>query len=336
MAAPDCLERARLLVEPALEAAVDRLCADLRLPAGYHFGWDEHNGSPAGVGAGKGLRPTLALLSAEAVGAPAEVGVPGAVAVELVHNFSLVHDDIIDGDTERRHRATVWSAFGVDDAVISGDALHTLAFQVLLDDPTPERVVATTRLVDATAAMIAGQAADMAFDDRLDVDLAACLAMEADKTGALLGYAASVGAVLAGADTTRVNALEAFGQEMGLAFQAVDDVLGIWGDPTVTGKAAGNDLRERKKSLPVALVLDAGDSAADELRAVYAGDGDLSDADVIRVAALIEEAGGRDRTVVEARQHLDTALDTLGGVDLVETVVVELAGLACFVVERDF
>ena len=186
MAAPDCLERARLLVEPALEAAVDRLCADLRLPARYHFGWDEHNGSTAGVGAGKGLRPTLALLSAEAVGAPAEVGVPGAVAVELGHNFSLVHDDIIDGDTERRHRATVWSAFGVDDAVMSGDALHTLAFQVLLDDPTPERVVATTRLVDATAAMIAGQAADMAFDDRLDVDLAACLAMEADKTGALL------------------------------------------------------------------------------------------------------------------------------------------------------
>ena len=202
--------------------------------------------------------------------------------------------------------------------------------------PPPARGVAPTRLVDATAAMIAGQAADMAFDDRLDVDLAACLAMEADKTGALLGYAASVGAVLAGADTTRVNALEAFGQEMGLAFQAVDDVLGIWGDPTGTGKAAGNDLRERKKSLPVALVLNAGDSAADELRAVYAGDGDLSDADVARAAALIEEAGGRDRTVVEVRQHLETALATLGGVDLVETVVVELAGLACFVADRDF
>jgi len=336
MTAPAVLERARLLVEPAMAAAVDRLCGELRLPSRYHFGWVEADGSPSGAESGKGLRPALAILSAEAVGALGATAVPGAVAVELVHNFSLVHDDIIDGDTERRHRATVWSAFGVDDAVISGDALHTLAFQVLLDDPTPERVVATTRLVDATAAMIAGQAADMAFDDRLDVDLAACLAMEADKTGALLGYAASVGAVLAGADTTRVNALEAFGQEMGLAFQAVDDVLGIWGDPTVTGKAAGNDLRERKKSLPVALVLDAGDSAADELRAVYAGDGDLSDADVIRVAALIEEAGGRDRTVVEARQHLDTALDTLGGVGLVETVVVELAGLACFVVERDF
>tara|TARA_Y100000590_G_scaffold468560_1_gene651720 strand:+ start:1739 stop:2749 length:1011 start_codon:yes stop_codon:yes gene_type:complete len=336
MAVPDCLERARLLVEPALEAAVNRMCADLRLPARYHFGWDEQNGSSTGVGMGKGLRPTLALLSAEAVGAPAEVGVPGAVAVELVHNFSLVHDDIIDGDTERRHRATVWSAFGVDDAVITGDALHTLAFQVLLDDPTPERVVATTRLVNATAVMIAGQAADMAFDDRLNVDLAACLAMESAKTGALLGYAASVGAVLAGADTDQVNALEAFGQEVGLAFQAVDDVLGIWGDPTVTGKAAGNDLRERKKSLPVALVLDVDDEAADELRAVYTGDGDLSDADVARAAALIEEAGGRDRTVVEARQHLDAALDSLEGVDLAETVIAELVGLACFVTDRDF
>ena len=336
MAAPAVLARCRALVEPALAAAVRELADELLPAICYHFGWADPDGAPAEVDTGKRLRPALAVLSAEAVGAEVSVALPGALAVELVHNFSLVHDDIIDGDTERRHRATVWSAFGVDDAVISGDALHTLAFQVLLDDPTPERVVATTRLVDATAAMIAGQAADMAFDDRLDVDLVACLAMEADKTGALLGYAASVGAVLAGADTTRVNALEAFGQEMGLAFQAVDDVLGIWGDPTVTGKAAGNDLRERKKSLPVALVLDAGDSAADELRAVYAGDGDLSDADVARAAALIEEAGGRDRTVVEARQHLDTALDTLGGVGLVETVVVELAGLACFVAERDF
>jgi len=336
MTAPAVLERARLLVEPAVAAAVDRLCGELRLPSRYHFGWVEADGSPSGAESGKGLRPALAILSAEAVGAPGATAVPGAVAAELVHNFSLIHDDIIDGDTRRRHRPTVWSAFGVEDAVISGDALHNLAYQVLLAEPTPERGLAATRLVEATAAMIAGQAADMAFDDLADVDLDACLAMEADKTGALLGYAASVGAVLAGADTTRVNALEAFGQEMGLAFQAVDDVLGIWGDPTVTGKAAGNDLRERKKSLPVALVLDAGDSAADELRAVYAGDGDLSDADVVRVAALIEEAGGRDRTVVEARQHLDTALDTLGGVGLVETVVVELAGLACFVVERDF
>jgi geranylgeranyl diphosphate synthase type I len=258
------------------------------------------------------------------------------VAAELVHNFSLVHDDIIDGDTRRRHRPTVWSAFGVEDAVISGDALHNLAYQVLLDEPTPERVSAATRLVEATAAMIAGQAADMAFDDLADVDLDACLAMEADKTGALLGYSASVGAVLAGAGCGEVDALEAYGRELGLAFQAVDDVLGIWGDPAVTGKAAGNDLRERKKSMPVAIVLSGRDDAAERLRAVYDLDRDLTDADVGRATAAIEAAGGRDRTVAEARKHLDAALDAVSGVGLVDPAVEELARLARFVAEREF
>ena len=140
MAAPAVLERSRLLVQPAIAAAVDRLCVELRRPSRYHFGWTEVDGSPSNAGSGKGLRPALAILSAEAVGAAGATAVPGAVATELVHNFSLVHDDIIDGDTERRHRATVWSAFGTDEAIISGDALHNLAYQVLLDDPSPHRL----------------------------------------------------------------------------------------------------------------------------------------------------------------------------------------------------
>ena len=336
MAPPAVLERARLLVEPAMEAAVDRLCVKLRLPSRYHFGWTEADVPPSNAGSGKGLRPALAILSAEAVGAPGSTAVPGAVATELVHNFSLVHDDIIDGDTIRRHRPTVWSTFGVEDAIISGDALHNLAYQVLLDDPTQQRVAAATRLATATAAMIAGQAADMAFDDMTGIDLEACLAMEADKTGALLGYSASVGAVLAGAAGDHIDALEAYGRELGLAFQAVDDVLGIWGDPSVTGKAAGNDLRERKKSMPVAIVLSGHDEAAEQLRAVYGLEGDLTDADVDRATAVIEAAGGRDRTVAEARLHLDAALDSVADVGLVDTAVGELADLARFVAERDF
>ena len=341
---PAVLVRARELVEPALVAAVDRLCDELRLPARYHFGWVEADGSPSTAGPGKGLRPALAVLSAEAVGADGAVAVPGAAAVELVHNFSLVHDDIVDGDVERRHRPTVWAVFGVDDAVISGDALHNLAFQVLLDtpngqsggEPSPERVRATIRLVTATTAMIAGQSADMAFDDLPEVDLAACLAMEADKTGALLGYSASVGAVLAGAPAHQVDALEVYGQELGLAFQAVDDVLGIWGDPSVTGKAAGNDLRERKKSMPVASVLSGGGTAAAELRAVYDVAGDLSDDDVERASAVIEAAGGRDDTIAEASRRLDAALAAIDGVGLEVGAVDELTGLARFVAEREF
>tara|TARA_B100000586_G_scaffold243573_1_gene198058 strand:- start:142 stop:672 length:531 start_codon:yes stop_codon:yes gene_type:complete len=176
----------------------------------------------------------------------------------------------------------------------------------------------------------------MAFDDLPEVDLAACLAMEADKTGALLGYSASVGAVLAGAPDDQVDALEAFGRELGLAFQAVDDVLGIWGDPAVTGKATGNDLRERKKSMPVAMVLSAGDAAADELRAIYDVDGDLTDDHVVRATSILETAGGRDGTVAEARRRLDAALAALDDVGLEAGAVEELAGLARFVAERDF
>jgi geranylgeranyl diphosphate synthase type I len=255
--------------------------------------------------------------------------------VELIHNYSLVHDDIIDGDTERRHRTTVWAAFGVDDAVISGDALHTLAFQVLLADPTPERVAATVRLAEATAAMLAGQAADMAFDDQPVVTLQDCLEMEAGKTGALLGYSASVGAVLAGAPDQQVAALDAYGRSLGLAFQAVDDVLGIWGDPVATGKAAGNDLRERKKSMPVAFVISAGDGAAQELRALYDQPGHLSDVDIERATQIIETAGGRQRTEQEAQTHLTAALAALEGAGLVDESVEELHGLANFVATRN-
>ena len=336
MSDPEILERARLLVEPAMVAAVDGLCVELGLPARYHLGWAEADGSPSIVGAGKGLRPALAVLSAESVAASGEVAIPGAVAVELVHNFSLIHDDIIDGDVERRHRATVWAAFGTDDAIISGDAFHNLAFQVLLGEPTPERVAATTRLARATSAMLAGQAADMALDDLPVVSLEDCLAMEADKTGALVGCAASIGAVLAGAPQTTVDALDSFGRELGLAFQAVDDVLGIWGDPAVTGKAVGNDLRERKKSMPVAVVLAGGSGLAVDLAAIYDQPGDLSDDDVDHATGIIEAAGGRERTEAEAASRLESALASLDALTTSAEVDAEIRGLARFVVERNF
>ena len=191
-------------------------------------------------------------------GGEAEAAVPGAVALELVHNFSLIHDDIMDGDRSRRHRRTVWDVYGVGDAIIVGDALHTLAFRVLLDEGTPAAAAAMPKLTEATAAMIAGQAQDLALERRSDGTVAECVLMEHDKTAALLGGSVAVGALLAGAPPGTAATLERFGVELGLAFQAIDDVLGIWGDPQVTGKPVGSDLRERKKSLPVMLAIAAG------------------------------------------------------------------------------
>ena len=139
------LARAALVVAPALDEAVGRLSPSLQGPVHHHL-----------AGGGKRVRAALSLLSATAAGAAEEIGVVGAVAIELIHNFSLIHDDIIDGDTERRHRSTVWSEFGIGPAIIAGDALATLALQVLLDDPTAERVRAARCLVEATQVMIAG------------------------------------------------------------------------------------------------------------------------------------------------------------------------------------
>ncbi|WP_420612417.1 polyprenyl synthetase family protein [Candidatus Spongiisocius sp.] len=335
-ATPDLLERTGAMVQPALIEAVGRLPAGLALPVRYHFGWIDQAGSPVpNPRHGKGIRPALALLSAEAVGAAAEVALPGAVAVEIVHNFSLVHDDIIDNDPERRHRATVWKTFGAGDAIIAGDAMMLLGLELLLDRPSPQRVAAAADLVRATASMIAGQHMDMSFDRSGDVDVDLSWEMVSLKTGALLAHSSAVGAILAGAPERTVRRLRTFGLELGRGFQAIDDLLGIWGDPSVTGKPAGNDLRERKKSIPVAVALASGSEAGERLADLYAGE-HLDDDGIEAAAALVEEAGGREATATAARDCMRRAADALGGADIDTRVAGELVDLAAFVVERDF
>ena len=325
---PAILDRAKKLVDPAIAAALSGLCDELRVPADYHF-----------KGRGKGTRPALAVLSAEAMGAPSETGVPGAVAIELIHDFSLIHDDIIDNDAERRHRTTVWAKFGTGVGVVVGDALHALALEVLLSDPTPPRVTAAKHLAEAASAMIAGQSMDMAFEEMPSVTLEQCLVMEQGKTGALLSYASSVGAILAGADQTVVEDLADFGAHMGAAFQAVDDLLGIWGDPERTGKPAGSDLRERKKSLPVVIALNSDTPAAEELAVLYARP-DWGEESVDAARALVAAGGGREQAEALARSHYDLAVSVLDSLakreEIVGEAVEEIRALADFIVGRDF
>jgi geranylgeranyl diphosphate synthase type I len=335
---PEVLKRARELVVPELRRAVSRLTPEIRPVVEYHLGWADAEGRPSGGDGGKGVRQALAVLSAEAVGAPGSIGVPGAVAVELVHNFSLIHDDVIDGDAERRHRPTVWALFGVGRAVIVGDALLALAQQIVLESAAEgpaNPALAARRIADATAAMISGQALDMAFESVPIVDVAGCLAMEAGKTGALLACSSSIGAILAGAPDVTVERLDTFGMELGLAFQAVDDLLGIWGDPVSTGKPAWSDLRAHKKTLPVASALAVGDARSDELAALLAAE-HLEEHQVARAAQLVEECGGRSATQDEADRRLAAALDAIEQAKLVDSAAEELAEVAHFVVDREF
>ncbi|MQS99073.1 polyprenyl synthetase family protein [Streptomyces jumonjinensis] len=334
------LERGRALSTPVLRAAVDRLAAPMDTVAAYHFGWIDAQGRPADGDGGKAVRPALALLSAEVVGARPEVGVPGAVAVELVHNFSLLHDDLMDGDEQRRHRDTVWKVHGPAQAILVGDALFALANELLLELGTVEAGRATRRLTAATRGLIDGQAQDISFEHRERVTVEECLEMEGNKTGALLACAVSIGAVLGGADDRTADTLEAYGYHLGLAFQAVDDLLGIWGDPVATGKQTWSDLRQRKKSLPVVAALAEGGAASRQLGELLAADAkstefaSFSEEEFAVRAALIEEAGGREWTSQEARRQHAVAIEALDGIEMPDLVRAQLVALADFVVVR--
>jgi geranylgeranyl diphosphate synthase, type I len=337
VALPATLERSRDLVEPHLRAAVDRLDEHSRQVAAYHHGWIEADGRPA-AGGGKAIRPALALLSASAAGASAEVGIPGAVAVELVHNFSLLHDDLMDHDVQRRHRATVWAVWGPSTAILVGDAMLALAQQVLADVGGDAAVAAIALLGGATQELIRGQMADLAFERRTTVSVEECVSMAAGKTGALLACATAIGAVLAGAPAPIVAALQTFGDELGLAFQLVDDLLGIWGDTAVTGKPVGSDLRARKKSLPIAYAISSGTPAGDELTAwlneSVAERGD-TDEQIEHAAQLVDAAGGRQWAQTEAEARLAAGARALASVELDQTAREELMAMGRFVLVRN-
>ncbi|MDN5749879.1 MAG: polyprenyl synthetase family protein [Pseudonocardia sp.] len=334
--APTCLAEARRLVGPELARIVERLDDANQIVVRYHLGWTDADGAVAdGVEGGKALRPALALLSARVAGAPAAVAVTAAAAVELVHNFSLLHDDLMDGDTQRRHRPTAWTVFGRAAAVLAGDGLLALAAEVLLEDPSAAAATATRSLLAATGQLVAGQSADLQFEDRMDVSLAECLQMAAGKTGALLACSASIGAQLAQADPYVVARLGAFGAEVGLAFQFVDDLLGLWGDPATTGKPVLADLRCRKKSLPIVHALTSDTAAGKRLDGLYSQPEPLTEDQLHEAAAAVEDAGSRawaeaecDRLLAEALRHLESIGQPGSAVD-------ELAGLAAFVVRRN-
>jgi geranylgeranyl diphosphate synthase type I len=334
---PAGVQVARDLVGPAIENAVGRLSPDVGAVAAYHLGLADASGQPLAVrgGAGKALRPALALLSARAAGAGPERGVPPAAAVELVHNFSLLHDDIMDGDTERRHRPTAWTVFGIGGAILAGDALLVLAEDLLLEQP-PYGVWSARCLSAAVQRLIAGQGADLAFERRADVQVDECLDMAGNKTAALMACACSIGAIHIGAPATLAMSLAAFGSHAGLAFQMTDDLLGIWGAPELTGKPVGSDLRARKKSMPVVAALNSGTDAGADLARLLAKPGQLSEEDVERAACLVEAAGGKERTEAIADSALGSAFESLGQADMPEDVRAEFTGIAEFITARQW
>jgi geranylgeranyl diphosphate synthase type I len=330
----DTLSYSWELIQPSLRSALDRLDPGVRHLCGYHLGFWDEQGEPDRP-RGKGVRGVLALLSAQAGGSPVEVGLPAAAAVELVHNFSLLHDDLMDGDRTRRHRPTVWAVFGSGQAILAGDALLGLADEVLAEAPSANRSWAIRCLAASTRRLIAGQLADLAFETRRDVTLSECLQMAADKTAALLSCAASIGAVLANTPADLTLRLAQFGEHLGVGYQLIDDILGIWGSPEATGKPVLSDLRAKKKSLPVVAALTSSTAAGERLAALYLTDAQFTDAQLAEAADLVQQAGGRAWAENTADAELATALELIRSDEIPFDVAEELRRLAIRLSGRD-
>lgn len=308
-------ERYRSLTQQEMRAAIgdseDGLYAWMR----YHLGWEDRGGRALEARRGKMLRPVGLLMAAEAQGGNAESAVAAAASVELIHNFSLLHDDVEDASEFRHGRATVWTFAGSAQAINTGDGMYTLARLAqhrLLDAGHPaERVLAAMRELDeACIHLVQGQYLDISFETRSDVTPEEYVRMAHGKTAAMFAGPLAVGAILAGAVPGIVEAYGAYGRHVGLAFQAVDDILGIWGDPEVTGKPVGDDLRSRKMTFPVIHALEAGGDDSALFSRAYRAAGSRGE-DLAQLAALVERTGAREATEALASREEDAALTAL-------------------------
>ncbi len=315
--------------------------ATLYLLLRYHLGWGDRLGRPEENSAtqGKSMRSTLCLFSCEALTNDFTRALPAAAALEIIHNFSLIHDDIQDQDLERRHQSTVWNIWGVPKALVAGNAMQSVGDLALLNlaqnGTHPESVLKVSQLLTSSyLEMIEGQCLDLAFESRTKIATSEYLQMIAYKTGALIQSGLEIGALLATSNPGPVAAFSGFGRGLGRAFQIRDDFLGIWGDEATTGKATGNDIRRRKKSLPVVFALEqAGGSNLDDLFTIYSQD-DLSEDDVERVLEVLDDVGAQAYCQDLTEASAEAALDSLYAISLPAWVMDEAKGLVDFLARR--
>jgi len=278
----------------------------------YHMGWTGEGAGPEATG--KRIRPLLVLLSTAACGGDWQLALAGAAAVELVHNFSLVHDDIQDNSEKRRGRPTTWVKWGMPMAINVGDALFVMSNQAIIDlkqNYSAEIVLKAAEILhDTCLELTRGQFLDMSYEERNDLAVEDYWPMISGKTAALLSACCHIGALLGGADEAGQDAYRAFGHYLGLAFQVQDDILGIWGNEALTGKSAASDLIEGKNSLPILAGLGANGKFAARWK-----QGPIRPDEVQELARILASEGGYETATDAAKQMTDLALMSLREAD---------------------
>jgi geranylgeranyl diphosphate synthase type I len=338
MSQPDIrtsIQKAMRVAFPEAEARVARFYGMQH----YQLGWRDEKLEPASVDPGKLLRPQLVLLACRAAGGDPRQALPLAAGLQLIHDFSLVHDDIQDNSDTRRGRPTVWKIWGLAQGINTGDGLFTVAHlavhRLTEAGVRPEVVLEVLRRFDqAVLTICEGQFLDLSFEADLTIGEADYLAMISRKTAALIAAAASLGAIVGGADAATAAAMFDYGQSLGLAFQIQDDVLGIWGDPELTGKPFAADLYRRKVSLPVIRALHTGGQGA-ELARLYRQP-EQNDADVRTMLDILDAAGARGYTEAVAERYHRQALDALASAQGNPAALADLRAITARLLNRQF
>lgn len=301
----------------------------------YAMGWVDENDQPYSTPTGKRLRPALLLLVNQSSGGDWHKALPAAAAVELLHNFSLIHDDIQDNSETRHGRPTVWRIWGMANAINAGDALFSLSYGAL---ESLSSFVPAQKLVDIWAVfnrtnveLTRGQHLDMRFEQQSEVSAEAYISMISGKSAALLAACSQIGSLIATDDSQQAEHFYTFGLNIGIAFQIHDDILGIWGDPSVTGKSAATDIIARKKSLPVLYGLEH----SERLNELYDGS-EMTDQRVSECVDILDQLAARDYAQQLESRYYDIALAALNKVALAQDARQQMQVFVDFLFQRDY
>ena len=306
----------------------------------YSMGWKGLYEIKTSATKGKALRPTLCLLACAATGGSTKQAMPLAVAIEFIHNFSLIHDDIQDCDKTRHHRPTLWTLTGVPKAISAGNILRTTADSSLHNltnegIKTEKVLEAISVLTKACLKMIEGQYLDVSYEGILNIGIDDYLNMISKKTGALISSSLHLGALIGTTNQSTINAFLSCGQSLGYLFQITDDILGIWGNQNATGKPVGSDLRRKKKSLPVVHVMTQASKKDKNMLTKTYQKSYLSDEDVNTIIEVMNRTKTKEYTQTLAKTHCDEAFESLVGIKLATEARNDLEELIEFLFYRD-
>lgn len=306
----------------------------------YYMGWADEDGAPIAAMTGKAVRPTLCLFGCEAVGGSVNLAIPAAVALEFIHNFSLVHDDIQDEDETRHNRKTLWAIWGKPKALVAGNVLRVVADIALhaleREGLEPKRsLTAVGLLTESYLEMIEGQYLDLSYEGRPDISMDDYLRMISRKTGALLRCSLNLGAAVGTDDQETIAAIRECGRALGYVFQIRDDVLGVWGEEEITGKPVGADIRRKKNSYPVVYTMEAAaDADKDYISSIYLKP-ELDEEDVDSALAIMERVGVRERAQTEAARWADSAMQSIAALELSHRHREQIEEFTHFLLVRD-